>query len=202
MEPLTTISIGEPYMSAFAELISGQDLDDLEQFMTYNTFDEVPIYADYDQLGFMENLSVAEQNVLLIRASALHLVKIETFAENYWRGRADNHLRMVSLLTWWDCDEQPSWVMNDGSKWLLSPHFWVSSTVAEEMRNFKTQSPASVGAHFVIDALGGDTRFHVREDLDTDREKRYLDRVFITYSPDGNTATTSAAGDDGARTGR
>ncbi|PSK97177.1 hypothetical protein CLV63_109181 [Murinocardiopsis flavida] len=60
--------------AGFRRLLHEQGLDRLDTFREpLSTFDEPPLYARYDQLGFLDGLPVPERNRRLIRAAAAHL---------------------------------------------------------------------------------------------------------------------------------
>ncbi len=172
---------GIAFAADFNDLLMAEGIYDPATFSYTEVFDEVPIYSRLDQLDFLDGMSVAERNRLLVLAAVAHLDRITSyFASVVVSGEApDPCIRLVSVTGWWIDHEGGGGECTDGTKEILRPHIWIGNVYAERMRTFKVRSGRSACAGFVESALD-DARHAVYESPPDDDDERWCPtRVYV-----------------------
>jgi hypothetical protein len=142
-----TVSHGGDYEEQFQRLLADRGLADPEVFAEVEIYDSDPIFTRLSQLGFMQGLSVAQQNAQLIMAAVHHLDRIERHFASPDPNRR-GIVRMVAITSWWADDDQGGHC-TDGTAEIVRPEFWVGNLAHEKMRTFKIFRPRSDAARFV-----------------------------------------------------
>jgi hypothetical protein len=153
MEDSRVTSVGGNFADQFQELFAEEELTDPGAFADVEVFDELPIYSYFDQLAFLDGLSILEKNSELIMAAVRH---VDHLNENLRSQRADPDriIRMVSIAGWWVDGEYGGGICTDGSTELLLPYIFVGNLGHERMKDFKVHRPRSRAASFVADLAG------------------------------------------------
>jgi hypothetical protein len=166
----------------FARLLAEEGLDDLSQFLTAETFEEVPLFSRYAQIDFLGDLDTARRNILTIRFAVAHLGSIQRYARERRAAapgrQPDPCLRMVTVTDWWDYGDDGV-EYNNGTRDVLSPHFWVGDLGSPKMAAFRMHPPDSAYSAFVRSALEGVPSVALHEGWSSDDRDRLLSRVYI-----------------------
>ncbi|QIS15363.1 hypothetical protein F5544_37685 [Nocardia arthritidis] len=164
------------YRRYFDDLFHEEGWHDLSPIMHVKTFDELPMYSRLDQLGFLEGLSIEDQNRLMIEAATIRLSEIREI-ECRRQAERDGYLHMVSVTGWWD-RSVGGLEINDGTKWLLCPNYWVGNMDAPEMQGFCMEVGRSPATEFVDAAVRGECEIFDSWYRRLDAEP-YIARVYI-----------------------
>lgn len=99
-------------------LLEKHDLLKFDRLMEYHGyFDELPLFAQYDEAAFLDDLPFDERNRVLIRAAAAHLERILDYSREYYAGREYDYFCAVTVTNWEFFDEGD----------LVIPRFWYAN---------------------------------------------------------------------------
>ncbi|RZQ65975.1 Imm15 family immunity protein [Amycolatopsis suaedae] len=143
-------------------LLADGDLLDLDPLLSYDGyFDELPLFATYAQIAFLDGLPPAERDRVLVRAAVAHLERILAHAA----GHPDFFCAVT--VTGWD---EP----------LLVPRFWRANPSRGVFEYLRLSPPAGAAA-VVAGLLGHDPDYVLHEDFLDGPGGRRLARVFVTH---------------------
>lgn len=154
-----TVRMEPRFRADFERLLAEQDLTDLDGLMTYpGYFDELPLYSSYDQLAFLDDLTVPERNRVLVRAGAAHLGTILEHARHYYAGRPFDYHCELSVTEWDEFEEGG----------LITPRFLYLNPSRGYFKHAQYTPPTSPYSDFVATCLDHDPDYTLSEELATD----------------------------------
>ncbi|AXB41786.1 Imm15 family immunity protein [Amycolatopsis albispora] len=161
-----TAEIDPRFRAEFDRLLADGDLLDFDGLMSYDGyFDELPLYATYRQISFLDELPPLERNQVLVRAAAAHLGRVLAHAEEFYAGREFDFFCAVTVTGW---DHLP-----EGDP--LTPHFWLANPSRGVFEHLRLRPPGSEGSNMVAHLLGHDPAYLLNDDLVDGR----LERVWV-----------------------
>ncbi|MBN6040957.1 Imm15 family immunity protein [Amycolatopsis sp. 195334CR] len=152
----------------FERLLAKGDLLDLDGLMRYDGyFDELPLYATYADISFLDELPLMERNRVLVKAAVAHLGRILGHAEAFYAGREFDFFCAVTVTGW---DYLP-----EGDP--LTPRFWLANPSRGVFEHLRLRPPGSEGSTIVAYLLGAGSGFLLNDDIVDGR----LERVFVQH---------------------
>lgn len=153
------INVDPRYEEQIEDLLKEQDLWDLDDLMLLDRlddFDEVPLYSRFDQLSFLDGVSMADGNRILIRAAVRHLGQVIEHSRSYFESRDRDFFCMVSITDWDSSDGTSDW---------LQPALWLARPSNPVMAPMRIYEPRSAHSRFVAEAIDGEPDYLINEGL-------------------------------------
>jgi hypothetical protein len=118
-------------------------------------FDEVPLYATYSEVSFLDGLPPGERDRLLLRAAVAHLGVILDLSRGYYAGRDYDYSCAASITNWEFVDEGDP----------IIPRFWYANPSRGVFEYARFAPPESDHSRRVAGRLGQDPEYVLSEDV-------------------------------------
>lgn len=164
------MEIERRFREEFERLIDKHDLSAFDGLMSYHGyFDELPLFAQYTEVSFLDDLPFEERNRVLIRAAVAHLEKILRYSRTFYEGRDYDYFCAVTITNWEFVDEGD----------VVIPRFWYANPSHGVFDFAVLGPPESEYSRFVTGCLDHDPRYHVVEDVVHEYSGPRVERVFV-----------------------
>lgn len=153
-------------------LAADAGLCDFDALMEYDGyFDELPLFATFSAVAFLDGLEPRERDRVLVRAAVAHLGRILGHAERHYAGREPDFFCAVTV-TGWD-------LLAEGDP--LVPRFWRANPSRGVFDHLELAPPAGAGSRMVADFLDRDPDYLLNDDIVPEAGGRRLERVFVQH---------------------
>jgi hypothetical protein len=152
-----TVDIDPRFAEHFNRLLERHDLTKFDRLMEYHgPFDELPLFAMYSEISFLDDLPPGERNRILIRAAVAHLHKILDYSRTYYAGRDYDYFCAVTVTNW-------EFVEEEGDP--IIPRFFYANPSHGVFASAPPGPPTTKYSRMVEDWLNHSTDYIVNEDV-------------------------------------
>lgn len=184
------VGIDPRFQEEFDRLLAAGDLLDFDRLMVYDGyFDELPLFATYPEIAFLDGLPPQERDRVLVRAAVAHLGRVLDHAADFF-GDGEPDFFCAVTVTGWDYREEGA---------PLVPRFWRANPSRGVFDHLRLDPPVSQGSALVADFLDHDPAYPLNDDIVERFGDRRLERVFVQRAdhpvPERNVAAREAGRD-------
>jgi hypothetical protein len=166
------VDVDPRFADQFGRLFDRHDLTQYHRLMEYHGyFDELPLFARYAEVSFLDSLSIEERNRVLIRAAVAHLETILDYSRQYYANREYDYFCAVTITGWEYVDEGE----------VVVPHFWYANPSHGAFEYLALEPPTSQYSRFVADCLDHSPDYVLNDDVVRDYTETRVERVFVQH---------------------
>jgi Immunity protein 15 len=167
-----TVELDPRFRDEFERLFELSDLTNLDGLMTYHGyFDELPLFATYADISFLDDLPPDERNRVLIRAAVAYLGRILEHSRTYYAGGSYDYFCAVTVTNWE--------FVPDGDP--VIPRFWYANPSHGVFEYLALDPPSSEESRFVAECLDHSPDYVLNDDVVNDYDETRLERVFVQH---------------------
>ena len=184
------VGIDPRFQEEFGRLLAAGDLLDFDRLMVHDGyFDELPLFATYPEIAFLDGLPPQDRDRVLVRAAVAHLGRVLDHAADFF-GDGEPDFFCAVTVTGWDYREEGD---------PLVPRFWRANPSRGVFDHLRLDPPVSEGSALVADFLDHDPSYPLNDDIVERFGDRRLERVFVQRAdhpvPERNVAAREAGRD-------
>lgn len=166
------MEIDPRFSEQFQRLLDKHDLTKFDRLMDYHGyFDELPLFAQYDEVSFLDGFPLEERNRILIRAAVAHLATILDYSRKYYAGRDYDYFCAVTVTGW-------EWV-EEGD--VVIPRFWYANPSHGVFNYLQLDPPDSEYGRFVAACLDHNPDYVINDDVVREPTETRIERVWVQH---------------------
>jgi hypothetical protein len=155
------VDVDPRFRDQFEQMLARNDLADLDGLMHYHGYyDELPLFARYSEVSFLDHISPEQRNRVVVRAAVAHLKTILDHSQTFYAGREYDYFCAITVENW-------DWFHEDGSP--VVPKFFYGNPSHGLFDYLELRAPTSDESRFVAESLDHSPAYVINDDIDTIR---------------------------------